>query len=82
MEGVTKALFSNAVAANDAEVAEMGVVKVMRPWMLQVIFLDIENDMLKVGTTVFSLADKNGNEMAFSLVMIGVNQAQMFKAWW
>ncbi|KAA3456377.1 plastidial lipoyltransferase 2-like [Gossypium australe] len=97
-----KRYFFGAVAVNDAEVIEIGAVKidlegflamnwkindslfieigslvvfswcvnnVMRPWSLQAIFADIEADMLKAGTVVFSLADKNGNEMAFSLEM-------------
>lgn len=58
------------------------VNKVLRPWSLQTIFTEIEITMFKVGTVVFSLADKNGNDMTFSLVMVGVNRVQMFKAWW
>ncbi|KAK5772248.1 hypothetical protein PVK06_048528 [Gossypium arboreum] len=115
IEGVARVLFSGAVVANDAEVAEIGVVKValevflamncktyeslfieigslmafswcankvLRPWSLQTIFVEIEIAMFNVGTVVFSLVDKNGNDMAFSLTMVGVNRAQMFKAWW
>ncbi|MBA0787146.1 hypothetical protein Gotri_026345, partial [Gossypium trilobum] len=41
----------------------------MRPWSLQAIFAGIENDMLKAGNIVFSLADKKGNEMASSLAI-------------
>ncbi|KAG8496224.1 hypothetical protein CXB51_009426 [Gossypium anomalum] len=57
---------------NVAEVAEVGAVKE--------IIADIENDMLKAEIVVFSLADKNGNEMAFFLAVAGVNWTQMFKA--
>ncbi|KAG8492550.1 hypothetical protein CXB51_009991 [Gossypium anomalum] len=53
MKGVARVLFSVTVAANVAEVAEIGVVK--------------------VGIVIFSLADKNDNEMAFSLVVSGAN---------
>ncbi|XP_052485820.1 ankyrin repeat-containing protein NPR4 [Gossypium raimondii] len=78
-EGVARALFSGSVAANDADVAEIGAV--MRPWSLQAIFAGIENDMLKAGNVVFSLADKKGNEMASSLAIAGYNRVKMFKAW-
>ncbi|KAK5837869.1 hypothetical protein PVK06_006596 [Gossypium arboreum] len=71
-----------ALARSSLVVFSWCVNKVMRPWALQAIFADIENDMLKAGTVVFSLVDKNGNEMVFSLVMASVNRAQMFKAWW
>ncbi|KAH1083943.1 hypothetical protein J1N35_023704 [Gossypium stocksii] len=53
---------------------------VLRPWLLQTVFTEIEIAMFKVGTVVFLLVDKNGNEMAFSLAMAGVSRAQMFKA--
>ncbi|TYH19801.1 hypothetical protein ES288_A05G380900v1 [Gossypium darwinii] len=58
------------------------VRKVLRPWSLHSVFAEIEISMRKVGNVVFSLADRNGNGMAFSLVMAGVNRMQMFKAWW
>ncbi|KAG8479345.1 hypothetical protein CXB51_029147 [Gossypium anomalum] len=84
-EGVARALFSGFAAANDADLAEIGTVNValeaMRPWSLQEIFAGIESDMLKVGNVVFSMAEKNGNEMASSLAIAGINREKMFKAW-
>ncbi|KAG4201240.1 hypothetical protein ERO13_A05G266350v2 [Gossypium hirsutum] len=113
--GVARALFFGSIATYDAEVAEIGAVKValevflamkwkiddslfielgslvvfswrankvMRLWSLQAIFAGIENDMSKVGTIVFSLAEKKSNEMAFSLVIAGCNRVKMYKAWW
>ncbi|KAK5834456.1 hypothetical protein PVK06_018334 [Gossypium arboreum] len=115
MEGVVRAIFSGVIFANNAEEAEIGVVKialevfivmnwkpkeylfievgslvafswcvnkVSRPWLLHSVFADIERSMMKVGNIVFSLADRNGNGMAFSLAMAGVNRMEMFKAWW
>ncbi|KAK5786883.1 hypothetical protein PVK06_041531 [Gossypium arboreum] len=58
------------------------VNKALRPWSLLSVFAEIEIAMLKVGNVVFSLADRKGNSMAFSLVMAGVNRMQIFKAWW
>ncbi|KAH1046262.1 hypothetical protein J1N35_037046 [Gossypium stocksii] len=58
------------------------VNKAMRPWSIQLAFKKIEVAMLKVGIVVFSLADKKGNDMAFSFAMAGVNRAQLFQAWW
>ncbi|MBA0625573.1 hypothetical protein Godav_003355 [Gossypium davidsonii] len=54
----------------------------MRPWSLQATFADIERDIEKVGNVVFSMAEKNGNEMASSLAIAGINREEMFKAWW
>ncbi|KAH1122971.1 hypothetical protein J1N35_006131 [Gossypium stocksii] len=56
--------------------------KGLRPWTLQAIFLEIESTKRKAGSIVFSLADRNGNELAFSLALAGVNRTQLFKAWW
>ncbi|KAH1047038.1 hypothetical protein J1N35_037822 [Gossypium stocksii] len=113
-EGVTRALFSGSIAANDSNVAKIGAVKValegflalswklndslyielgsivvfswcanklLRPWSLQAIFVGIERDIGKVGNVVFSMAEKNGNEMASSLAIVGINRVKMFKAW-
>lgn len=54
----------------------------LRPWSLHSVFAEIETAMLTVGNVVFSLADRNGNGMAFSLAKAGVNRMQLFKAWW
>ncbi|MBA0608287.1 hypothetical protein Godav_020525, partial [Gossypium davidsonii] len=44
--------------------------KSMRPWSLQATFADInERDIKKVGNVVFSMAEKNGNEMTSSLTI-------------
>ncbi|KAH1063682.1 hypothetical protein J1N35_028669 [Gossypium stocksii] len=75
---------------NDSLFIELGsfvvfswcVNKVLRPWSLHAIFPDFKIAKLKVGSVVFSLADRNGNDMAFPLVMAGVNRPQVFKAWW
>ncbi|KAA3478414.1 ankyrin repeat-containing protein [Gossypium australe] len=45
-------------------------------------FAEIKIAMMKVGNVVFTLTEKKGNDMAFSLAMAGVNRLQMFKAWW
>ncbi|KAH1084132.1 hypothetical protein J1N35_023893 [Gossypium stocksii] len=58
------------------------VNKVLRPWSLHSVFAETETAMLTVRNVVFSLADRNGNGMAFSLAMAGVNRMQLFKAWW
>ncbi|MBA0870978.1 hypothetical protein Goshw_019638, partial [Gossypium schwendimanii] len=62
-EGVVRALFSGSAAANDFDVAEIGAMKWLRPWSLQAIFAGIESDIVKAGNVVFSMAEKNGNEM-------------------
>ncbi|MBA0551675.1 hypothetical protein Golob_022550, partial [Gossypium lobatum] len=94
-ERVTRVLFSGSVATNDTDLAEIGgdelgliVVfnwcanKLMRPWSLQTTFADIERDIDKVGNVVFSMAEKNGNEMTSSLTIASINREEMFKAWW
>ncbi|KAH1084079.1 hypothetical protein J1N35_023840 [Gossypium stocksii] len=75
MEGVARAIFSSTTVAKDAEEAEIGAVKVLRSWSLQSTFAEIEVAKLKVGTVVFSLVGKNGNDMVCSLAMAGVNLA-------
>ncbi|MBA0607998.1 hypothetical protein Godav_020250, partial [Gossypium davidsonii] len=55
--------------------------KSMRPWSLQATFTDIERDIEKVRNVVFSTEEKNGNEMASSLAVVGINREEMFKAW-
>ncbi|KAH1120847.1 hypothetical protein J1N35_004007 [Gossypium stocksii] len=75
---------------NDSLFIELGssvvfswcINKFLRPWSLHAIFLDIETAKLKAEYVVFSLADWNGNDMAFSLVLVGVYLSQVFKAWW
>ncbi|MBA0731800.1 hypothetical protein Golax_022492, partial [Gossypium laxum] len=75
---------------NDSLFIEIGSIvvfywcanKSMRPWSLQAIFVDIERDIEKVGNVVFSMVEKNGNEMASSLAIAGINREEMFKAWW
>ncbi|MBA0561680.1 hypothetical protein Golob_018482 [Gossypium lobatum] len=54
----------------------------MRPWPLQETFADIERDIEKVGNIVFSMAEKNRNEMTSSLAIAGINRLEMFEAWW
>ncbi|KAK5835422.1 hypothetical protein PVK06_011110 [Gossypium arboreum] len=68
MEGIARGIFSGAVDTNVAEEAEIGAVKIALE--------------LKDGSVVFSLADWNGNDMAFSLALASVNRSQVFKAWW
>ncbi|KAH1064348.1 hypothetical protein J1N35_029335 [Gossypium stocksii] len=58
------------------------VNKAMRRWSIQSALHEIEAAMSKVGNVVFSLADKKGNDMAFSLAIAGVNRGHLFKAWW
>ncbi|MBA0715775.1 hypothetical protein Golax_014658 [Gossypium laxum] len=48
--------------------------KSMRPWSLQATFADVERDIEKVGNVVFSMAEKNGNKMASSLAIAGINR--------
>ncbi|MBA0656384.1 hypothetical protein Goklo_008745 [Gossypium klotzschianum] len=52
----------------------------MRPWSLQSTFADIERKIEKVGSVVFSMEDKKGNEMASTLAIVGINRGDMFKA--
>ncbi|MBA0620938.1 hypothetical protein Godav_006603 [Gossypium davidsonii] len=54
--------------------------KLMRPWSLQSTFADIERKIEKVGSVVFSMEDKKGNEMASTLAIVGINRGDMFKA--
>ncbi|MBA0670886.1 hypothetical protein Goklo_025424, partial [Gossypium klotzschianum] len=56
--------------------------KSTRPWSLRATFANIERDIEKVGDVVFSMVEKNGNEMAPSLAIAGINREEMFKAWW
>ncbi|MBA0861833.1 hypothetical protein Goshw_001500 [Gossypium schwendimanii] len=67
MEGVARALFSGLIATNDADSTEVGALllalELMRPWSLQSTFADIERKIEKVGSVVFSMEDKKGNEM-------------------
>ncbi|KAK5847239.1 hypothetical protein PVK06_003543 [Gossypium arboreum] len=58
------------------------VNKALRLWSLLSVFAEFESAILKVGTVVFSLADRKGNVLASSLAIAGVNRPQMFKAWW
>ncbi|MBA0702123.1 hypothetical protein Goari_026919, partial [Gossypium aridum] len=76
-EGVARALFSSLIAANDVDSTEAGAVllalecvnKSMRPWSLQSTFVDIERKIEKVGSVVFSMEEKKGNEMASTLAI-------------
>ncbi|MBA0837984.1 hypothetical protein Goarm_010091 [Gossypium armourianum] len=56
--------------------------KSMRPLSLQSTFTDIERKIEKVGSVVFSMAEKKGNEMASNLAIAGVNRGDMFKVRW
>ncbi|KAK5783577.1 hypothetical protein PVK06_038086 [Gossypium arboreum] len=47
--------------------------KGLRPWSLQAIFSEIESTKCKAGSIVFSLVDRNGNDLTFSLALAGVN---------
>ncbi|MBA0636583.1 hypothetical protein Godav_025384, partial [Gossypium davidsonii] len=58
------------------------LTKSTRPWSLRATFANIERDIEKVGDVVFSMVEKNGNEMAPSLAIAGINREEMFKAWW
>ncbi|XP_040934309.1 uncharacterized protein [Gossypium hirsutum] len=58
------------------------ISKELRPWTLHATFLDIEIAKCKIGSIVFSLGDRNRNDMAFSLALAGVNRPHVFKAWW
>ncbi|MFQ6647111.1 hypothetical protein Gotur_019248 [Gossypium turneri] len=57
---------------NDSLYIELGSIvvffwcanKSLRLWSLQAIFAGIESDIVKAGNVVFSMAEKNGNEMA------------------
>ncbi|KAK5819220.1 hypothetical protein PVK06_024191 [Gossypium arboreum] len=53
--------------------------KGLRPWSLQTTFSKIEYAKRKVGTIVFSLVNRNSNDMTFSLALAGVNRTQVFK---
>ncbi|KAG8479516.1 hypothetical protein CXB51_029293 [Gossypium anomalum] len=78
LEGMARGIFSGAVGTNVAEEAEIEAVKIA----LKAIFLEIESTKRKAGSIVFFLVDRNGNDLAFSLALVGVNQTQLFKAWW
>ncbi|KAK5817189.1 hypothetical protein PVK06_022112 [Gossypium arboreum] len=89
MEGIARGIFSGAVGTNVAEEAEIGAVKfalemfASMNWKSSnslVIKVDIETAKCKIGFIVFSLADRNGNDMAFQLALVGVNRPHVFKA--
>ncbi|KAK5793444.1 hypothetical protein PVK06_034590 [Gossypium arboreum] len=54
----------------------------LRTWLLQSIFKDIENRMVRVGNVSFSKAEKHGNEMGYALALARIKRPEMFKAWW
>ncbi|MBA0721735.1 hypothetical protein Golax_009244, partial [Gossypium laxum] len=54
--------------------------KSMRPLSLQSTFTDIERKIEKVGSVVFFMVEKKGNEMASNLAIAGINRGDMFKA--
>ncbi|KAH1108773.1 hypothetical protein J1N35_012541 [Gossypium stocksii] len=56
LEEVARGVFYGDAGSNNAEVAEIGAVKIA--------------------------LEMNGNDMAFSLALAGVNRPQVFKAWW
>ncbi|KAH1057306.1 hypothetical protein J1N35_035371 [Gossypium stocksii] len=56
--------------------------KGLKPWLLRPIFKEIEHKMVRVGNVSFSKADKNRNEMAYALAVVGIKRPAMFKAWW
>ncbi|TYH93464.1 hypothetical protein ES332_A13G256200v1 [Gossypium tomentosum] len=93
MEGIAREIFSGAVGTNVAEEVEIGAVnssvvfswcinKELKLWTLHVTFSDIETSKCKIRSIVFSLANRNGNDTAFSLALAGVNRPHVFKAWW
>ncbi|KAK5823812.1 hypothetical protein PVK06_018575 [Gossypium arboreum] len=73
---------SLVIEVGSAMVFSWCISKGLRPWSLQAIFLEIESTKRKAGSIVFSLVDRNGNDMAFSLALAGVNRTQLFKVWW
>ncbi|KAH1120670.1 hypothetical protein J1N35_003830 [Gossypium stocksii] len=46
----------------------------LRLWLLQSIFKDIENKMVRVSNVSFSKAEKHGNEMAYALALAGIKR--------
>ncbi|MBA0619235.1 hypothetical protein Godav_028448 [Gossypium davidsonii] len=52
--------------------------KRLRPWLLQSIFKDIENRMVRVGNVSFSKAEKHGNDLAYALALTGIKRHGMF----
>ncbi|MBA0878311.1 hypothetical protein Goshw_020959 [Gossypium schwendimanii] len=84
--GVAMALFLGPVAAKDSITTKAGEIiialDVLKSWMLQSIFKDIKNIMVRVGDVSFSKFEKHGNEMAYALELAGIKRLGMFKAWW
>ncbi|MBA0866535.1 hypothetical protein Goshw_021989, partial [Gossypium schwendimanii] len=52
----------------------------MRPLSPQSTFANIERKIDKVGSVVFFMAEKKGNEIASNLAITGINRGDMFKA--
>ncbi|MBA0858796.1 hypothetical protein Goshw_000482 [Gossypium schwendimanii] len=49
--------------------------KRLRSWLLQSIFKDIENKMVRVGNVSFLKAENHGNDMAYALALTGIKKA-------
>ncbi|KAH1055330.1 hypothetical protein J1N35_033395 [Gossypium stocksii] len=76
-----KSSISMVIELGSPKVFSWCINKKLRPWSLHVLFSDIESAKGKVDSFVFSLVNGNGNDMAFSLALAGVNRPQVFKAW-
>ncbi|MBA0619236.1 hypothetical protein Godav_028448 [Gossypium davidsonii] len=77
-DGVARALFSGLVATKDYIKPSWFENKRLRPWLLQSIFKDIENRMVRVGNVSFSKAEKHGNDLAYALALTGIKRHGMF----
>ncbi|TYH08368.1 hypothetical protein ES288_A07G009100v1 [Gossypium darwinii] len=74
MEGIARGIFSGVVGTNVAEEAEIGAVKFALEMFASMNWKSSNSLVIKckIGFIVFSLADRNGNDMAFQLALVGV----------
>ncbi|KAK5792212.1 hypothetical protein PVK06_033326 [Gossypium arboreum] len=76
LEGIARGIFSGAAGTNIAEEAEIEAVKIALEVLRGGVFLvyqqGAETLVCKVGSIVFSLVDRNGNHLTFSLALTGM----------
>ncbi|KAB2065218.1 hypothetical protein ERO13_A09G072500v2 [Gossypium hirsutum] len=52
----------------------------LRPWGLLPCFREIDSKVASLGNVCFTIAEKNGNDLAFALVVAGIRRPGMYKA--
>ncbi|TYJ36095.1 hypothetical protein E1A91_A05G284600v1 [Gossypium mustelinum] len=83
-EGVARALFFGSIATYDAEVAEIGAVKVALEVFLAMKWKIDDSLFIELGSlVVFSWrANKVMRLWSLQAIFAGCNRVKMYKAWW